>query len=59
MFKSGAKDPVGHLLPFGFHLPPKNIEETKDIISPRIFFNEYVEKGKPLMFRDFEINSKA
>ncbi len=56
-----AEPPAGHLQPLGSHRPPeKNGVDVLDIVpDPLHFFDNYVKKGKPVLFRGAAKNMLA
>ena len=44
--------PVGHMKPFGAHMDPMPLEETEDIPDAKTFFEDYVLKMRPIVFRN-------
>nr|XP_002129610.1 jmjC domain-containing protein 7 [Ciona intestinalis] len=46
-----SADPVGHLQPLGSHMDPLPIEVLDTMPNPIDFFDNYVQKSKPVLFR--------
>lgn len=48
-----SHDPAGHLKPLGSHLPPNvEIPVLSKFPSPMEFYEKYVKKGKPVLFKN-------
>ena len=48
----GSNHPAGHLEPLGAQIPPVGeVFTTDEIPSPKDFFEQYVQPGKPVLFK--------
>lgn len=44
--------PTGHLQPLGSHRPPEGAIKSVELVpTPQEFYNEYVLKGQPVIFK--------
>nr|XP_002737753.2 PREDICTED: lysine-specific demethylase 8-like [Saccoglossus kowalevskii] len=48
-----TEHPRGHLQPLGSHQPPEGDIEKIDVIPPPdVFYNKYIKRSKPVIFKD-------
>ncbi|XP_067665100.1 bifunctional peptidase and (3S)-lysyl hydroxylase JMJD7-like [Haliotis asinina] len=47
----GTAEPPGHNLPFGSHTTPLEVPVVDKFPTPKVFFDEYLDKSRPLVIR--------
>ena len=57
---NGGEHPPGHLQPLGSHQPPVgDVLTINEVPSPQQFFTEYVQPGKPVLFKQAAMKNPA
>lgn len=60
VYTNGGEHPPGHLQPIGSHQPPVgDVMSVNEVPSPEQFFTEYVQPGKPVIFKQAAVNTPA